>query len=181
MKSCFFVSGSGVFVAGDAADAGLGDAAAVAAGIAYACACSVAADADGVALGLVAGVVLEVGGGELVALEGVFVLLGGVVCAGDDASGQAGVACDVDLEAVVACFEAALFFDVAVVALDVACSCAKAAADGHVADADGEAASVVVVLALVGAGVLQAFYVELTLAAGADVGDDAVCCANGSF
>ncbi|MFZ6773754.1 hypothetical protein ACO0LB_13655 [Undibacterium sp. SXout7W] len=86
------------------------------------------------------------------------------------------------LKAVVACFEAALFGHAVECALGVACSCAEVAADGHVADADGEAAADVVVLALVGAGVLQAFYVEVaavgtvvgTASAGADAGVVAV-------
>lgn len=80
---------------------------------------------------------------------------------------EVGVAGDVDLEAAIARLDAALLGDAVEAAVNVALRCVDAAA--HVAVAHADAAAEALLLAAVGAAVLQALDVEVAANIGLDL------------
>src|SRR5450830_1474312 len=166
------------FVTGNAGDSGCGGAGCTAAVFAESDACAVqgavaaaiaATGTKALALGLVVALVLDITGGKAGSGEAVLVVGDRLVRAGDLGAFQVGVAVDRDLEAVISRQNAALLRDALIVAVNLASGCVDTAGE---AGADTDAAAQALLLALVLAGVLQAFNIEATVSIRADVGRD---------
>lgn len=115
------------------------------------------------ALGLIAAGVGDVAHRQRACLQAVDAGIHRCLGAGDHAALQIGVAADAQVEATIAGLDAALLGDAGEVAVDLVAAVTGACAE---ADPEGHAAAHRLVLAGVGAGVLQALDVEIA----ADVG-----------
>lgn len=160
------LGGAGVVALGVEGDGGVhAGAAFVVAGVAAAIAHT---SANAHALGVVVGVVVEVADAEGGGGEGVFAIVDGGFGGADDAAFEGGAAEGRDVETAIACHEAALFIYAGVVAVDFALVDADASTAGAAGEGDGGACAEVFLFACVGAGVLQAFDVELAANVGVD-------------
>lgn len=121
------------------------------------------------AAGAVAGVVGDVGQrGAALCFVAVPAFIHSLLRAGDGAAGQHGIAADLHIEAAVACLDAALLGNRRVLAVDLAGVVGEVAA--RLARAHGNAAADGLLVAAVGAGVLQAFDLQIARDIGRDLG-----------